>query len=197
MIPSADSKHTEEALALLTDMFKDKPVIAGIIRSIADEIQRLEDSTWQLINGLMLANAVGDVLDKYGSIVLVPRTGMTDSEYKIAILLKIRVLRSQGLAEDVIQSTSIVLASFVYAEYAPAGWTVTSFDVSHADILLRLLGKAKAAGTRGNFIFTSWAPGNDIIWGSTVGTVTAAKGFGDKISGIQRNMMVSSQEFTR
>ncbi len=196
MIPTVDSSHTAEMLALLTEMFKKQPNIEGLLKSFGFVIQETEDAVWTFINGIILATAVGDVLDKYGSIVGVARDGLTDSDYRVAISVQIRVNKSSGTGEEIVQIASLVLSSFVYEEWYPAAFTIVSYNVTNPAALLRLLGKARSGGVRGVFLYTNWAPGSDLIWDSTTGHLSVAGGFQDLVSSQFKYKLVSSQDFT-
>lgn len=194
MIPTVNENHTQEAMQLLTDMFKNKLVVTGLLKSWIDQLQEIEDETWTYLEGIILANAVGDVLDKYGAILKVKRGGYGDDEYRMALRIKIKVLRSNGLAEDIIQCAALIFASFIYAEWPPAAWTLFTLNVQTPFVVLNLLGKIRMAGTRGVFLFSTWAPGTEIVFGSTIGTVSTARGFKDALSGQFPNSMISSQD---
>lgn len=194
MIPVVDNNHVNEALALLTDMFKTKPVIQGFVNALADD-QDLEDAAWGLINGIILATAVGNVLDQYGKILLVNRDGRSDNDYRKALQLEIRVLRSNGLSEDVIQVAALALSSFQYDEWPPAAFTIFSNGVTGATAILDQIGRTRAAATRGVFLFS--LSGTDLIWGSTIGSVPTATGFSDLVSGMFPDNLVSSQDFIK
>ncbi len=195
MIPVQDSTHKAEMLALLTDMFKKQPNIEGILSCLSVEVQTIEDQLYVYLQGIILATGTGDVLDKYGAIVGLPREGQTDTDYLIAILLEIQILRSQGRAEDVIKIVASVLTTFDFEEWQPAGWTVLSYNVANVLPILHTVGRAKAAGTRGVFLYTTWDPSTDIVFDSTTGSVPDARGFMDLVSGLPAYVMISAQDF--
>ena len=185
MIPAVDNSHVAEAIAFLTDAFKKQANVVGLVTALAD-IQQIEDAAWLFLNSLPLGSASGDLLDKYGSILGVPRAGLSDGEYALALQVQIRILRSQGGAEDIIQIALLILTSPDYEEYPLGSWTLQAFNVAHANIILKQLGRAKAAGTRGAFLFSDDA-NQPMIWNSY--------GFSDLVSGTLRYPLVSSQEF--
>ena len=65
--------------------------------------------------------------------------------------LRVRVNRSQGLTEDIIQITGLLAPGDVYTEYYPAAFVMTVLNVSTgvAIALLDVLGEARSAGTWG------------------------------------------------
>lgn len=197
MIPTRDANHVTEAIALLTDFFRKQPNVKGILTALVTSIQQIEDSIAIYLAGIVFDNAVGDVLDKYGAVLLLPRSGQSDADYKVALRLRLRIILSNGLAEDILAVCSLILASFQYDEWQPASWTILSYEVALPTPMLGLVGKASAAGTRGNFLFTQWPHTQDIVFGSTIGVVADAAGFMDKVSGQFPNLPISSQEFSK
>lgn len=176
MTPNVDNAHVSEAQALLTEMFRDKANIRGILGVLAKQIQKLEDAAWEVINGRILGTSVGDALDKIGKIVGAARNGLDDTDYTAAIHLQIRVNRSQGLMEDLIQITALYandLLPFTYAEYPTAEWEVALYGSPSPLILATYLNKAKAAGTHGRFIYSTWPHSEDLLVDSSYGGVTA------------------------
>ncbi len=160
-VPTYDPNHTAEALGLLTDIFKNKPNISGLISSIVPSVQDLEDAINSYLTNILLANAQGVTLDTYGAIVGITRGLYTDAQFRTAISLQIRVLRSEGLAEDVIQVA--ILASQLqggsapqYTEFYPASFLLEIFDITDPGDFALFIGKTRQAGTSGILHYTTW-----------------------------------------
>lgn len=81
-----------------------------LIRTLAEPAQAIEDATLDLYMGFFLPGAVGFRLDLIGRRVGQLREGMSDEDYRTAILAKIAVNRSTGTYADVIRR---VLLKFV------------------------------------------------------------------------------------
>lgn len=160
MIPVYDSTHKEEALALLTDQFKQKPVIEGILTVLSLEIQELEDTFRDILTKRILDDAVGDQLDQIGAIVGAARLGRSDTDYRATVRLQIRINRSQGKSEDMIQVLALMTAgspgeTFTYEEIFPASFKVeqTSTMTSGRREIRDAIFKTKSAGVFGAYVY--------------------------------------------
>lgn len=188
-VPVYNPNHVTEGLALLTSMFANQTNIKGILGVYVKQIQKIEDALNFYVTVVQLSNhpmAGGpwDILDKLGSIVGEARLGRDDTDYVLAIRLRIRINRSNGLAEDIIQIAALIASGILYDEWQPASWEVQAYGITAAvaNALIKYLGQAKAGGTAG-WVRYSLAPlSSDIVWGSTIGTMPTAKGFMDLVS---------------
>jgi len=187
MIPVLQSDHKTDARALFTDQFRGRKVLQGLIDSYCVAIQAVETMLWQVINSRTLATATGDQLDQIGKIVGEARQSRVDTNYRAAIQLRIRVNRSNGEAEDVIQVSTLALgvAPFLYTEVYPAGFYVTALNLTAATALAlgTAIQKSRAAGTRGELIYSTWATANNFVENSRAGGAALAKGFGSRSGG--------------
>lgn len=195
MIPTKNTKHVTEARELIIDQFRGRRVIQGILDAVVGETQALEDATFDVIMKRLLTDATDAQLDSLGDLVGEPRLARDDDPYRAAILLRIRVNRSQGKAEDIIQTAAIYTDNdFAYVEIYPAGFYVSAFDIEAAAIFRRMLGQAKAAGTRGVLVSSDWSADENFVYGSVYGTVSNAKGFGSVYTSDIVSKFTSAQE---
>lgn len=164
MIPEPILTHEEDAVELLTDRYKSKPVIEGWLRVRARRIQRLEDVVWDTIDGRLLSNAVGVWLDKIGEIVREPREGRGDEAYRAAIRVRILINRSKGRSIDVIAVALALDPSAKYVETYPLGWEVSIYETDRGGAYIRALSQAKAATSYGVLLTSSWE-GELCTWG--------------------------------
>jgi len=208
--PTLDTNHVAEATALLTDHYRTKVVIPKLLQCYMNRLQELEGVFWDIINKMLLANSpVGDQLNKLGNIVgAVREPGMSDADYLQAVKIQIRVNRSQGLSEDVIQVATLALngasiplyvdvsasgpitiswvdpASFIFVR--PPKYTINqgaafSLDCSNLQApnnIARLLGDTRSVGTYGELHYTTWADGNDFEFGSVYSSAAGQGTFG-------------------
>lgn len=86
MIPCREFDHEDTALALLTDAYKGRTNIEGILKAIARQFQDLEDATWQVIQsrGLGVATTFEPTSDD--GCCECPAPDMSDAE-EITIVL--------------------------------------------------------------------------------------------------------------
>lgn len=162
MVPTKRTTVIADGIARLTSAFTHKPVITGILKSALSSVQDLENVIWTVIySKLITANPPpsGDALDKLGAIVGETRNGRTDATYFPAVLLRIRVNKSRGLAEDIIQISNTVNPAVYTDQYGTAAWLLETWDLTvDVNAYLKMLSDAKAAGVRGVVHFSTWAP---------------------------------------
>lgn len=202
-LPDVDNAHVTEGQALITSRYASQKVVPGIVKALMLAVQDIENAYWTLINGVQLVNhpqAGGpwDVLDKIGAIVGVSRNALSDADYLPQIKIKIRVNRSHGLAEDIVQIANLIATGSKYYEWYPGAFEVDLFNTTTSIInaMIAWLGEAKSAGTGGNLRYSLTAPTLNITWDSTVaagGPLAAARGFKDSVGGGFPNVMVALQ----
>lgn len=112
----ADLGHVEIGLSRLIERWRaDKnPNLAAILTSYLEEGQELENAIWFVIYGRMLDYAEGAQLDMLGRIVGQPRNGLSDDRYRVHVRARIRINRSIGTADDVIEVLRLVDPGVTY-----------------------------------------------------------------------------------
>lgn len=168
--------HKERAIAALVSQFRDKPRLAKLIEIYTRPFQELEDVFWQLYTERRINVATGVHLELIGKILLEPRGGLSDADYRAVLRAKARVLFSNGTGPNLIQIAMLFLEStlFTYEEFYPASVEMRITDANAASrvrLLARLLKRAKSGGVRIDVVD---ATGDRFTYG-TGGTFT---GFG-------------------
>ena len=189
MLPVKNTAHVAEGLALLTEQFKGKPVIEGILKAWLAQVQSAEDVTFEVIQSRNL-QGVGVQLDILGSLVGETRQGRTDAEYAPAIGLRIQVNQSDGSTRAILDIIKNFLGLYglsdstvVYSESQPARFRVetTTLTTVRAAALLRILLQAKPAGVALEFIGNGdpapGSTGNEIIYDHVTSLPTVPRGF--------------------
>ena len=181
MVPNVDYNKAATALGLLTSEYAGKPAITGVLTSLANRFQLLEQQIWSVINAYVLKNypiAGQDfsvALDNLGAIIGEPRGGRNDATYVPALYLRILINRSRGRALDVIAVVQQVLTNFglsttlaKYWEPGAAAFEVDVIGISSGAIaaLLAMLPQVRSAGTRGMLVSSSATPATTITFGS-------------------------------
>lgn len=175
MYPTVEADHNAAAQKLFTDHYRGKPIISGLLKSYEGMIQELEGVFWDIINKFQLANTpTGDQLRILGKIVGAPFLGESDAGYLAKIIVQIRVNRSQGLSEDLIQIATLSYRGSgqtpSYLDYpTQASFRLEALDVPSPLILASQLSKARSIGTRGIFAYSTWSTGNDFKFTSRYG----------------------------
>lgn len=153
--PAQDFAHVAEGKALLIEQYKKASNVNNLVATYLRPIQDLETVFWAMINGFMIGAAVGDQLDALGALVGEARLGRSDTNYRAAVLLRVRVNRSQGLAEDIIQVANLASGNTAkYYEYYPLGFEVQIDLYSTPNVLARMLYSTKAVSSLGVLVTT-------------------------------------------
>jgi len=105
--------HEDDAVARLAGQYKGKPRIEALVRSIARQIQDLENAAFSVLVNDTLELAEGDALDLIGSLVEQPRQGFADDFYRILIKVKIAENFSEGQPRAIIQAFRLIMVANV------------------------------------------------------------------------------------
>lgn len=154
--------HEAEGVAHLIEQFRGKPKLGAFITLLMTQVQELEDAFFQIVTDTVLAVAIGEQLDGIGRIVDEPRNALDDTDYRLLLTVKFRVIRSTGTIEDLIA---------ILDELTGGGMTIelsqSAVDIAHFDILIstalpagvdgvvvsNMTLRAKGAGIRGIITF--------------------------------------------
>ena len=167
----------EEGLALFIDRYKNKPRMAALLTIFMNQIQDLEDALFELITDRTIDAAIGVQLDILGDIVGQPdRAGLSDDNYRTIIRARIKVNRSDGHGDQMIEILLLIAlglqfvetpVQILFTDHHPAGFVLQILtklgavdpsamvpDVS-VEIIFRLLDDARGAGIDFQFVYTT------------------------------------------
>lgn len=109
--------HVPLALSRLIEFWKNKPNMAGLVTSYAQEVQLLENAIWDVLVMRTLDYAQGVNLDALGRLVGQDRGSLTDPQYRVRIKARIKINSSFGTAANIIDILRFVdPAPFKYSE---------------------------------------------------------------------------------
>jgi hypothetical protein len=151
--PTQSTDHAPRAATRFLEQFQGKRNLQALLKSYMDQIQALENATWEVLENANLREGRGVILNAIGRVVGRPRAGLADSDYLRAIRTQIRINRSSGRARDVIQVARLSFPDdldFTYSEDYPAGIQIEiqglvdfAIQVSFRDLV-----RTKAGGVR-------------------------------------------------
>ena len=167
-----DTTIVADGLDQLGEARKDLPNIEALVKVYLNRCQELEDVLWDIINSRYLANATNAQLDTLGAIVDEDRLGRSDTDYRLAIQVQIRVLRTHGRDLDLIAVALLMGYTFDYSESYPAGWELDQYGITTFTTWAALkFKKTKAAGTAGAYVYSPETKVKSFILGSAYGGV--------------------------
>ena len=172
--------HVTGGLALLTQRWRDLPVIEGVLSPWLTEVQRVEDALWSTL-ALTIATATDDQLAQYGVLLGVADPG--GGQFVRLIRAAALAIGSSGTGDEI---RAVLLAirqqpgAFLITEYFPASLVIEPvvYVAPPASMVHAIVRRAVAAGVR---LLTVEVPAGDTFaFSDTDETVTdAARGFSD------------------
>jgi len=93
--------HEDRAVALLTDVFRDKPRNEGFVRSVAAPVQELEDAERDQAAAFDVDTAVGDQLTLLGKQIGQVRDTTDNDDMRAAVRTRMLINRSNGKAPNI------------------------------------------------------------------------------------------------
>jgi hypothetical protein len=182
-----EADHLGKGLSKLLEQFHDRTALEAILGAWLTQIQKLEDASWEaiLIRGIAASEGVG--LDHIGNIVGRKRLGLDDPDYRIALWAKIRINRSSGRPNDMIDIANLSLTgtdcTITYDEHYPATIQMevlgaVSFSVA---VLFDNLVHAKCGGVKLWLIYSEQEPEDSFTFAppGNVPVSDPQKGFAD------------------
>lgn len=156
LLPDLVTDHVDQGLALLISQYRNKPRLRWWLTAYLNQVQELEQAIFDVIFGRWLDKAVGQQLDVLGKIVKEPRLARLDDSaagpiagYRNAIRARIRINRSEGGLQDILDVLGMITATpLLFEEQYPAFLFTEFSNVPDSDpvLLYGYLTDAKLAG---------------------------------------------------
>lgn len=144
--------HEHLAVSRTIERWRTKAAQQAILRSFGPEIQELENVFWEILLSRFVTHAYGVSLERIGKIVGQAKEGMIEAQFRIWVMARIRINRSNGRPDDVIEVLQIVGEDdFRFLEYYPRSFDV-HFDETPdtaADLLAGLVRPTRMGGIAG------------------------------------------------
>lgn len=152
--------HSATAGARLAEFIKTQPNFLALLAAPLTQVQDLETAFQQLNHLRALPSASGGQLDVVGQILTQPRNGLDDATYKKFLLARVRLNRSSGTINQILEIFTLITTGGVsLTEWAPAAFDLllTGPITSAAAVTyLTILRQARAAGVGGALHWTEW-----------------------------------------
>lgn len=147
--------HVGDGLDRLLTQYKGRPRLKGWASAYLRQVQVLEDAAYDVLIARMIDNAIGVQLDVIGRIVGEFRSGRVDTVYRRFLRARIRINRSQGNTQDVLDVLAIITSTpLFFTEYQPACLYIALSQIADEDpvLLYSMLRDTKAGGVKLVFI---------------------------------------------
>lgn len=188
------TEHEALSVSRFLDQFKNAEDLKEYAKSYAEQIQELENATFEVILERVLDAAVGVQLEAIGAIVGQGRTTSDDTEYRIAIKAKIAINLSDGTMVDLIKILGLILETsgeaFKFWDEPPAQVRVIVIDplTITPSLVHSLLESADPGGVR---LLLAWTPAllaDRLIFSDQGGGIVDGSGvFSDQLGGTTGN----------
>jgi len=171
------------AKSLLPAQYTNKANWDKLCAVIARPFQDLETEFQKLLLMRYVSVAAGDALDQLGAIVKEGRKGRLDAAYRIRIKAKILLIKSSGTQPQILALlTSVFARAYLYTPYYPASFEVETGGATTAiegAELGELVQAAKAAGVKGEFVWSQSADASSFIFSDDTEDTSATQGMAD------------------
>jgi len=153
--------HVTEALGNRLEQFKNSPKMAAFITAFVNQIQDLEEASFELYLDRWIDTAVGVQLDGMGSIVGEDREGRGDDAYRLAIKAQIQINFSDATPEDILRAlVNFYNRTYEMIEIPPAAFIIRLVDAwvtgvdSDPEDFVSLLNNVNGAGIKAWFQYS-------------------------------------------
>lgn len=147
---------TAEALANLIEVLKGKPNLSVLASAFLDQLQDVENASFELIDERTIDASVGIQLDRLGQIIGLARGGLSDDDYRSRLKAQIKINRSSGTVEELLEILALLeTQTLELTQSPPAGFTITVIQpTADPDLLALIIRDAKAGGVGGDLHIT-------------------------------------------
>lgn len=130
-LPVASATILTDAIKNLYLQFQNSPNLTAFVTSYAIQVAELETEAVRLWVYCTLPYAADAQLDLLGKIVGEGRAGRSDADYRIAIAARIKINKTSGKIEDIIEAMTT-------ADSAATSYEIT--DLGYASVIVRRVG---------------------------------------------------------
>lgn len=124
------SDHVAQGIARLLEQYKRSTRFIALLTVYLERTQALEDALWEVLELRSIDTGFGIILDHIGKILNEPRGGLIDDDYRILLRAKVKVLKSSGTGNQLIEIGDLSI---------PGGYTFTLADMGNATLLVTIV----------------------------------------------------------
>ena len=191
--------HIEAAQLKLPSKRRDKANTLAFLDVLVSPAQVFEDALWQLYTERRIDTAIGAQLDDIGEIVGQPRVSADDEVYRLYLRARIRVNRSSGTTEDILDIARLILndpdAHLQNDNTGIAAYVLRVLGVELSDelaaTLFKFLRDSTADGVRTVIEYLPDGPSESAFWDESTwasyGDVTVLTSGSDNTDGTSAN----------
>jgi len=179
-------EHETQGLARLLRQYVDRPRVEGFLSAYLEQVQSLDDLAIEVMTQVWPLTAIGAQIDVLGKIVGRARGGMLDDEYRLWVLAKIFINRSNGRIEEFYDVLDILgFTGHIIREAYPCLVVVELYEAIAPSTVFDLLDTARAAGARLDLVYSTTTRAATFRASSIYGgdDTTAANGAGSVYDG--------------
>ncbi len=149
----------------------EQPRIQAFLLTMLDQLQSIEDVSYDVLVGIWPLTAVGVQLDALGSIVGQDRGELADSEYRVFILGRIFVNHMRGTMPEYYELLEILgIAEQIYADEGPPAYVrIDATGCSHGKLIGELVHDAQPGGVDLLWIYNDEDEDDSFAFSDTVG----------------------------
>ena len=118
--------HVTRGLDRLLQRYKESPNLNGLLSSLMQPLQEIENQAYKLYTERSIYTAIGFQLDGIGKIVGLEREDRDDEDYRAALIIQIQINKAGGEPESIITAIRQLYKTeeISYADVYPANYEV-------------------------------------------------------------------------
>ncbi len=167
--PTRIEEYVNEGCDHLIEDFRDKRVIRSTLAAWLAPGDDIEAALFAMVDALQLETTTNtEGLNVLGAYVGEARRGRSFESFRKAIKVRIRINRSRGLADDILEVADLLAESFTYTEYYPAGIIVHVDEGDDPVLFADAMRRTKAGGISLQTSFATVPQENLMRYGSAL-----------------------------
>lgn len=167
--PKPIDGYVEQAINRFIEDFRDKKVIRGVAESWIETTERVELVLFDMLAALNLETSTNSAgLAILGSYVGEARNGKSLEQFRQSIKVRVRINRSRGLHEDLIDVSRLLTPTYDIRDYYPAAAIVRVGDDVDPVFFADAMRRTKAHGVQLHSVFSVAGHARTMRYGSAL-----------------------------